>query len=68
MMNKAEITTELVKKKPYINFKGLKLYAGILAIIIAVFIYLQINGISIFRDSNTEHEGNKHSYGNGYHK
>lgn len=61
--------TELPKEdenKPFIDFKGLKIYTTFLVLIASVFVYLQLNGISIIRDSNTEHEGNQHT--TGHHK
>lgn len=66
------MTTEQINTPPtperekFIEFNGLWLYTGFLASAIGALLYLQLNGISILKDSNTEHEGNQHSY--GHHK
>jgi len=55
-------------KEKFIDARGLKIYMLFLGGIIGTYLYMQFNGISLFKDSNTEHEGNQHIYGGGHHK
>jgi hypothetical protein len=64
IMTNSRHIKDIVKKEPFINLKGLKTYLALLVLASLFFIYLQVNGISIVPDKNTEHEGNQHNYGN----
>jgi len=46
--------------------KGLIIYTIFLAIVVGTFLYLQLNGIAIYNSTETEHEGQEHTYGSGH--
>ena len=56
------------KKRAPGFFKGLEVYTVFIVLLFAGFIYLQLNGILLFNSTETEREGNSHTYGSSHHK
>jgi hypothetical protein len=51
-----------------ISIKGLKTYVVFLVVVMSAFLYIQLNGIQLYSTTQTEHEGNDHTYGSNHHK
>jgi len=47
-----------------ISLQGLKLYVTALVALLAAYTYMQLNGIRLWQESGTEHEGNNHTHYN----
>lgn len=55
-------------EQKFLSLKGLKSYTVFIVALIAVFLYLQLNGIKLINRTDTEHEENGHTYGSSHHK
>lgn len=55
-------------KQQFLSLKGLKGYTIFIVTLIIAFLYIQLNGIKLINTTDTEHEGNSHTYGSSHHK